>query len=61
MNTEITSVNREKPVQVLSGWVMLPVVLILMFGGPAVFIYSIAAGVERCWPSLSGDSLCWGY
>ena len=46
MNTEIASVNREKTVQVLSGWVMLPVVLILMFGGPVVFIYSIAAGVN---------------
>jgi regulator of protease activity HflC (stomatin/prohibitin superfamily) len=45
MNTEVTSVNREKSVQVLSGWVMLPVVLILMIGGPAAFIYSIAAGV----------------
>jgi len=46
MNAEITSVNREKSVQVLSGWVMLPVVLILMFGGPAMFIYSIVAGVH---------------
>ena len=32
--------------QVLSGWVMLPIVLILIIGGPAVFIYSIAAGVN---------------
>ena len=46
MNAEITSVNREKTAQVLSGWVMLPVVLILIFGGPTVFIYSIAAGVN---------------
>src|ERR1019366_1803943 len=46
MNAEITSVNREKPVQVHSGWVMLPIVLLLIFGGPAVFIYSIAAGVN---------------
>jgi regulator of protease activity HflC (stomatin/prohibitin superfamily) len=46
MNTEIASVNREKTVQVLSGWVMLPVVLTLMFGGPVVFIYAIAAGVN---------------
>src|SRR5512140_21375 len=45
MNAEITSVNREKPVQVLSGWVMLPVVLALIFGGPAVFIYSLACGI----------------
>ena len=46
MNTEITSVNREKPIQLLSGWVMLPVVLLLIIGGPAVLIYSIAAGVN---------------
>ena len=46
MNTEVVSVNREKPVQVLSGWVMLPVVLILIIGGPAVLIYSIAKGVN---------------
>src|ERR1039457_3235324 len=46
MNAEITSVNREKTARVLSGWVMLPVVLLLIFGGPTVFIYSIAAGVN---------------
>jgi regulator of protease activity HflC (stomatin/prohibitin superfamily) len=46
MNTEVTSVNREKSVQVLSGWVMLPVVLILIFGGPAVFIHSITEGIH---------------
>ena len=46
MNTEIASANREKPVQVLSGWVMLPIVLILIIGGPVVFIYSIASGVN---------------
>ncbi len=44
MNTEIASVNREKPVQVLSGWIMLPVVILLMLGGPTVFIYSISEG-----------------
>jgi regulator of protease activity HflC (stomatin/prohibitin superfamily) len=46
MNAEVTSVNREKQVKVLSGWVMLPIVLILLIGGPAVFIYSIAAGAD---------------
>jgi regulator of protease activity HflC (stomatin/prohibitin superfamily) len=44
MNTEINSVNREKAVLVLSGWVMLPVVIMLMIGGPAVFIYSFPMG-----------------
>ena len=46
MNTEIASVNREKPVQVLSGWIMLPVVILLMLGGPVVFIYSISEGTN---------------
>lgn len=46
MNTEIASVNREKPVQVTSGWVMLPVVIFLMLGGPALFIYAIAGGAD---------------
>jgi len=46
MNTEINSVNREKAVLVLSGWAMLPVVLILMIGGPAVFIYSFPMGAN---------------
>ncbi len=46
MNTEINSVNHEKPVRLLSGWVMLPVVLILILGGLALFIYSIVAGVD---------------
>ena len=45
MNAEITSVNREEPVQVLSGWVMLPVVLALSLGGPAAFIYSLVWGI----------------
>src|ERR1039457_2539933 len=44
MNTEINSVNREKAVLVLSGWVMLPVVIMLMIGGPAGFIYSFPMG-----------------
>lgn len=46
MKTENASVNREKPVGLLSGWLMLPVVLALIFGGLAVFIYSIAAGAK---------------
>ena len=46
MNTEIASVNREKPVQVTSGWVMLPVAILLILGGPALFIYSIAEGTN---------------
>ena len=61
MNTEITSVNREKPVQVISGWVMLPVVLLLMLGGPVVFIYSIVAGANAIGHPYLVAASCWGY
>ena len=44
MNTESSAVNRERPAKVMSGWIMLPVVLVLILGGVAMFIYSIAAG-----------------
>jgi regulator of protease activity HflC (stomatin/prohibitin superfamily) len=54
MNAGITSVNREKQVQVHSGWVMLPVALILIIGGLVVFIYSIAAGVNAGGPPIWG-------
>jgi len=40
------SVNREQQIRVLSGWLMLPVVLVLIVGSPAVFIYSIVSGVK---------------
>ena len=41
------SVNREQQARVFSGWLMLPVVLLLILGSPAVFIYSIASGVSK--------------
>jgi regulator of protease activity HflC (stomatin/prohibitin superfamily) len=44
MNAETVSVNREQPARVGNGWLGLPVVLLLVLGGPAVLIYSIAAG-----------------
>ena len=46
MNTETITVNRERKATVLSGWVMLPIVLLLFFGGIALFIYSIVAGIK---------------
>ena len=46
MNMESASINREKPVQVTRGWVMLPVAILLILGGPALFIYSIAEGTN---------------
>ena len=60
MSAEIMSVNREKQVQVHNGWVMLPIVLALIFGGPAVFIYSLA-WESRLWAIPTGDAFGWGY
>ncbi len=49
MNSENQSIhrNRERAVGVLSGWGMLPVVILLIPGSIALLIYSIAAGVQR--------------
>ena len=46
MNTDTSSVNRERQVKVLNGWVMLPVVILLLLGGVALFIYSLVAGIN---------------
>jgi regulator of protease activity HflC (stomatin/prohibitin superfamily) len=45
MNSEPLTANRERVVRVANGWVMLPVELILLFGGIGLFIYSLVAGV----------------
>jgi regulator of protease activity HflC (stomatin/prohibitin superfamily) len=51
MNSENSTVNRdmnrERIVKVFNGWVMLPIVLFLLLGAIALFIYSIAAGVHE--------------
>ncbi len=46
MNAQPLPQNREKVVTVLSGWVMLPPVLILLLGAIALFIYSIQSGAN---------------
>ncbi len=46
MNTETSAMNRERQVKVLNGWLMLPVVILLLLGGVALFIYSLAAGIN---------------
>ena len=43
MNREM---NRERILKVFNGWVMLPIVLFLLLGAIALFIYSIVAGVH---------------
>ncbi len=47
MNTQTQTPNKESAVSVLSGWSMLPLELLLILGGPALLIWSIAAGVQR--------------
>ncbi len=46
MNTEPLTLSRERLVKARNGWIMLPIVLALFFGGLALFIYSIVAGVR---------------
>jgi len=46
MTVQQPAVNREQQARVSNGWLMLPVVLILLLGGVALFIYSIVAGVR---------------
>jgi regulator of protease activity HflC (stomatin/prohibitin superfamily) len=46
MNSETSTINRDRQVKVLNGWVMLPVVILLLLGGVALFIFSIAAGIK---------------
>ena len=55
MNTETTTVNRERIVRVLGGWVMLPVVILFFFGAIALFIYALADG------SRSRGEPYWGW
>src|SRR5215813_4255194 len=54
MNNEPLTSHRERIVQVLNGWVMLPTLIGGFFGAWALLIYSIAAGVKQVghpiWP-----------
>ena len=46
MTTEQLTVNRERQVRVSNGWIMLPIVLLLILGGVALFMYSMVAGIR---------------
>jgi hypothetical protein len=46
MNAPSQTPNREREIRVSSGWPLLPVNILMLLGGPALFIYSIAAGVQ---------------
>ena len=47
MNAERHTANQEQAVKVKNGWGMLPVNLVLILGGPALLIYSIASGASE--------------
>jgi regulator of protease activity HflC (stomatin/prohibitin superfamily) len=47
MNAEPLGTNRERAVAVVTGWVALPIAILLLIGGITVFIYSIVAGVNE--------------
>ncbi len=47
MNAEPLGTNRERAVTVFTGWIALPIAILMVFGGLTVFIYSIAAGVDE--------------
>ena len=46
MNSEPLTSNREQQTNVLNGWVMLPIAVILCLGSIGMLIYSIAQGVR---------------
>ncbi len=46
MNTESMTLNRERAVNVLSGWLMLPLVIGFFIAVQALLVYSIWAGVR---------------
>ena len=47
MNAEPLGTNSERAVSVFSGWIALPIAILLLVGGLTLFIYSIAAGVNE--------------
>ncbi len=61
MNSETQSLNREHSVTVMSGWVMLPVILLLLPASIALLIWSFASGVPTVghphwWALITGLS-----
>lgn len=53
MKTTTENANRERVVSVKNGWALLPVNILLLLAGPAMFISSIAMGERRgppYWP-----------
>ena len=47
MSEIVPAANRERAVPAMSGWAMLPVTIILLLGGPALFITSLNTGARE--------------
>src|SRR5213594_2237855 len=47
MNAEPLGANKERAARVLTGWIALPIAILLLVGGMTVFIYSIVAGANE--------------
>ena len=54
MSTNVQAVNSERPMRVASGWVYLPIAIILLIGAPALLIYSIVIGTAQQGPPVWG-------
>ena len=55
MSAELQRTNQERPVTVFNGWTMLPINLLLIFGGPALLIHGLiqSAALQRpLWAEL---------
>lgn len=52
MKTPTENMNRERVVTVKNGWVILPLNIVMLIGGPAVFITSIVMGANRHGPPV---------
>ncbi|MBM3883307.1 MAG: SPFH domain-containing protein [Verrucomicrobia bacterium] len=47
MNAPKQNANQERQITVLSGWLMLPLQLLFLLGGPALLAWSLAAGIRQ--------------
>ena len=54
MNSEIQTANHERPVRVFSGWVMLPLLIVLLIADVSLFIYSVPVRDNHGQPPIWG-------
>src|SRR5437899_4834732 len=47
MNASTLNIHREQATTVQNGWVCLPIILLLLLGSIALFIYSIVSGIRH--------------